>query len=241
MEHSAVVAKLAAADAPALSEVLKHGETVIGRVVRAADSLGDGEILVSGSVIQAKIPRGACKGDRLVLKVDRRQSDKLELRLDRDDAISRVPLAVRSRAAGRMATRGRSTAIKVALALRPDGAIELPNGDVAQLRIPDRDLPEKEERKEGDEEEMYGASFTLHSPRLGPISVEILLAPGAVAAHVLTAPEAEQRIGEAQDDLLNALEQALNRPASVTVAARGEGDMVPQPPRIEIEPLDAYA
>lgn len=236
-----IIAKLAAADAPALEEVLKPGASVIGRVAREADNSGQGAIIVAGSILQAKIPRGLKRGQQLALKVGKRQTDKLTLRFEHDDVAAPVSSAYRSRLAGRMATRGRAAALKVALALRPDGVIELPNGDVATVRIYDQEKGEDRE-EETDEEDCHSATFTLHSPSLGAISVELVLTPSTVTANVVADPgEAEYRVEDAQDELMLALAQVLNRPASVAVSARSEEDALPTRPQVTIDVVDAYA
>jgi hypothetical protein len=177
----------------------------------------------------------------LALKVGKRQTDKLTLRFEREDVVPPVTSASRSRLAGRMATRGRAAALKVALALRPDGVIELPNGDVATVRIYDQEKG-GDKKQETDEEDCHSATFTLHSPSLGAISVELVLTPGSVNANVVTDPgEAEYRVEGAQDELMLALAQVLNRPASVAVAARSEEDVLPTRPQVTIDVVDAYA
>jgi hypothetical protein len=235
----AIVATLSAAEAPALNG-LKPGTTVSGRIARAADASGEGSVVVAGSVLQMKVPRGLRRGAKLALRVGKRGGDRLTLSFVRDDVVSRVPNA-RSRLAGRMATRGRAAALKMALALRPDGVIELPNGDVAHVRV-DHDLPEKEHGKEAGEEDTHAASFTLHSPNLGPISIELVVSESALSARVVTEPgEAEARSSEALPELGKALELALDRPASIALAVREEDDERPQPPRLDNDVVDAYA
>jgi hypothetical protein len=165
---------------------LRPGTVVYGRVIDART------LALEGVRLAAELPDGVAPGDRLRLRVEDAGAQRLHLRVL--ETVTPPPAPP-------------TTGAELAYALA------LPGGAAAQVRVQDRDAPERG-RPQG---EARAVSVRYDSPTLGRL--DIRLEPGAAAVHV-SAGDPAATVRGAADVLREALTRVTGRPTQVTVHPR---------------------
>ncbi|MGN6378749.1 MAG: hypothetical protein ACTHNU_07340 [Gaiellales bacterium] len=231
MQLNQITLRLAAAELRAAAPLrLDVGSQVVARLVSSPASGGKGLISLAGHLLEAQLPSGLAAGATLRLRVDRADPSQILVRIVADEAADHDHGAAAQRLAGDLAMRGDGDLLRGALEIT-GGTVWLPGGPAAEVAV-DGDTGALGRAGEGAGE----AAFVLHDPVLGAIEVRLQMASGSVRASVTTPPGTlTERATEALPELVQALEQATNRPAAAPVGERPASAAVPTSPQGAID------
>lgn len=106
------------------------------------------------------------------------------------------------------------------------GMIELPDGRQVGFAVD----PDERQAPPGASSTLASAQLALHGLALGPIALHIQVADGVSSVRVTADTDAQPVLKERVGLLTEALQQALGRPAQVSVTSRAATELRPTPP-----------
>jgi hypothetical protein len=215
--------------------MLREGAEVVVRVLMAPAGGGRGLLSLGGRRLPAELPAGLVPGQKLRVTVEAQSAERLALRVLRDSEGEMGPSPL-ERLASFLAVSGDASQLRVALELAGSGVLPLPGGAAGSIRV---DADEQADAAQG--EGVSRARVTIHSPELGSIDIALTLGPGGLAAAVDVEPgEPSELAKSAERELTTALERAVGRAASVSIAPREPTAPRPSPP-VDLDWVDVRA
>ncbi|MGH2859621.1 MAG: hypothetical protein ACRDMJ_19275 [Solirubrobacteraceae bacterium] len=195
------------------------GRALMARVVSAGAGGGRGSLSIAGLLLEAELPESVAAGDELRLLVTDVNAERVLLTIAPEHGGGQAKAAATPQAAPQSAPPPSTPS---AGAWAPPPPVPLPGGGTIQVR-----------KRDGGGAAGAGAGFhslaiRYDAPALGPVDLSLALDPASLHVRVMVSPTALAGARKGAGELREALATELQRPVSVTVAARRE-------------PLDVYA